>query len=141
MQQAGLNSIVLYENKDVSLTYDASGNVSDISNSGAVITIENDENRPRLSQDIDSAANNDLLMNYIFDFLVFDFDQDTILSFLSTSIYGFIPVFNMNDSDVFLVNQPFFAEVGELNAQSSNSWPVSLTPRNPINNVDVKEVV
>lgn len=140
MQQGGVNNIKLYENKGLSLTYDVSGNVVSIANSGEIIDIEV-KNEPVLTQDLEEAENNEILADYSFEFIQFDFDSDENLSKLATSIYGFVPVYEMNDLNKYLINSPFFAQVDGLNSNESHSWSVELKPRVRIADVDVKNVM
>lgn len=139
MQQSGLNKLTLYENKDFEIVY-TEGKVQSISNTGDALEFDT-ENEPKLNQDLGNAFNNDILTAYEFLFLLYDFDTyaEDVISLLSSSIYGWIPVYEMNDNDKFLILKPFFAEVGELDTKVSHSWPVTMTPRIDVNNVDIKE--
>ncbi len=138
MQLAGINKISFYENKGLAITY-TDGQCTYVSTDGEFIEVDY-TNRPTLDQDFKNAANNELLVDYSINFLLYAFDNDE-LEKLTTSPYGFIPVYEMNDNKSFLINQPFFAEISELDSQVSHSWPITMVPRASVNNVDVKEVV
>lgn len=140
MQQAGLHTLDLYENKGFQITYDAAGLVQSASNTGEVINIAQ-ENRPKLNQDLNQAFNNNLLLKYQFEFLLFDFKPETeeILEKLLESIYGWIPVYTMLDLDKFLIREPFFGVPGDLESNVSHSCHVVMAPRLDINNINVKK--
>jgi hypothetical protein len=139
MKQAGLYKLTLYENKDLQVVYNSLGQVQSVSTSGST-TVISEEAKPKYNLNLSEAANNDLLASHSFEFLNYDLDNEILNVQLSTSIYGFIPVYELNDGKKYIILSPFFASIGDLDSQVSHSWPVTLTPRIDINNVDIKEV-
>jgi len=131
MEEAGVYKITLYENNSVNITYDGSGAITSISTSGDTIDLTNCVNQPRLEVGMNSANNNTLLFDYVISAELHDFSAAsyTILEQIYESTYGWIPEIEYYNGTKILINDPFFGESNDLDANVSMSYSLEIKPR------------
>ncbi|MDX1701312.1 MAG: hypothetical protein R3250_11885 [Melioribacteraceae bacterium] len=125
MEQAGINSITLYERKDLVVTRFGS-QYTDITNTGEVIEIENcQESKLAIATKINS--NNRLSYQYTLSHLIFDLTLENFekIELLTKSIYGFSPEFNFASGDIKFLNTCLQFQEAPLDNNVSNSFAIS----------------
>lgn len=114
MKQSGINKIILFENRSLSIDYD---NFS-ISTGGEVVEIFN---FPKLT--IEPGVIN---VKYEINFQVDDLTPDDVEK-INNSIYGWIAKIYFLDRSVKLIEKPFFnLTASEINTNSSHSRNITL---------------
>ena len=130
MEQAGVENIKLYENKGVSIIYNASGKITSISNTGDTIELDS-VNDPKFKFNTNPSDNNDLIFDYILTGYLYDMDIDTFdkLEMLYESAYGWIPEIELQNTEKILINDPFFGEAEKLETNISHDYFLEIKPR------------
>ena len=129
--QAGIYKLDLYENKYFVPTYDANGKITSFTYSGEVINLETNENEPKYSNDLSPGENNNIINDTTLNFNLNGLDPDVYneIEKLQQSIYGWISVIEFMDNQKYIILEPFFPEVGTLNAQVSHTFNIDMKPR------------
>ena len=130
MYQAGIKKITLYENKGISFVfYDAgdSSKITDLSNSGEVITLEN-LNRPEFDIKVMLSNSGFVLNEYTLNFLFFGL---TLVNFnqlfkLKTSVYGWCVLVEFYDGTIKFYNTPLFCKKSDIKPHEEMSFTVEL---------------
>jgi len=125
MEQAGLNSVALYERKDLVVTRFGT-KYTNISSSGNVITIS-DCQQAKLNIGTKINKNNRLSYQYNLSNLLFDMTTENfeIIELLTKSIYGFTPEFTFSNGDIKYVNICLQFQEAPLDNNVSNSFAIS----------------
>lgn len=133
-QQAGIYELTLIENKGVILTFDSNNDVTNIVSTGNTIELNTNDNVIQLSNNIDSANNNELINTYILKLELNGLDQQDLTEQINNSIYGWIPSIEFMDGQTKLINTPFFQKVNEMDTQSTHTYFIEMAPRISVNN-------
>lgn len=130
--QAGIYKLKLYENKDFSFSYNEDGTVNNdsIRNSGNVLELTTDSNSAEYSNGIISAGNNAIKNAHLIKFQLNGYNQQGLFTLekVMASIYGWIPVIELMDNQIYLINEPFKEKVGTVNTQITHTFFVELEP-------------
>lgn len=132
MQQAGIDKIILYENKSLTyLWYDAD-TIVNLANNGDILTFVNDEN-PFLFIDPDINENAKQAYFYGVQFTIFLFNDTSVakLAQISESIYGWKPVILFLDGTLKFLDETLFFDKSEIDPNESMSFEVKLEARQP----------
>ena len=135
MEQAGLNKITLYENKDIVYHYPDTSNpyeIDSISNSGDIITFDLCTEMPQLNFKSSPAENNELFQLYNL-IITLDGLQQSILDKIQTiseSIYGWVPYLEFMNATKQVIPVPFWTnKVNDLNTSTSHHFVLNLSNR------------
>jgi len=133
ISQAGLYKLTLYENKSFSFLYNADGTIDfdSISNTGDVLGFETNDNRNKYSNEIKTARNNDIVNSHKLEFWINGLIQSNLdtLEKLQSTIYGWVPVMEFMDNQIYLVNAPFFLVVLPFQSQVTHTFKLEMITR------------
>jgi hypothetical protein len=132
--QAGLYSVNFYENKGFSFDYnvDETIDLSSISNTGETYTFETDSNYNQYSNQIKTAFNNDIKNDHTIQLWINGLTKENLddLERIRLSIYGFIPVLEFMDKQLYLINEPFYLNTpNSFESQASHTFNIQIKPK------------
>jgi hypothetical protein len=121
--QAGLYSVNFYENKGFSFDYnvDETIDLSSISNTGETY-----------SNQIKTAFNNDIKNDHTIQLWINGLTKENLddLERIRLSIYGFIPVLEFMDKQLYLINEPFYLNTpNSFESQASHTFNIQIKPK------------
>lgn len=123
MEQAGINTVQLIENKELFVLYNDSRELVQISSGGNYITI--DGSFPKnLNIQENRSRNGDVVYNYDLQFVELDFEK---LNKIKKSVYGFVPVLKMTDGTERVLLTPLNFKESNQDNNVSASYSVNLT--------------
>jgi len=132
ISQAGIYKIKLYENKDFSFSYNEDGTINNdsISSSGNIIELNTNENYGEYSNGINSASNNAIKNRHLVKFQLNGYNQESlfVMEKIQASIYGWIPLLELNDNQTYLINEPFKIKVNPVDTQTTHTFFIELEP-------------
>lgn len=131
-EQSGLYRIDLYENINVNISYDATGKVASIVNSGRFLSLNDNDNYLLNYQDEQTIGrNNKIIHTYSLPFYIFNFDNFDLLSEIG-SHWGWIPVlYFRNESKQVIPSPVFLIEETEYIENQTQVYPVTLRTQTP----------
>jgi len=130
IEQAGIYSIELIENKDISIFYNGSA-ISSISGSGQSIVLNNDQ-EIRLSFTPERSKGNKTLFLYELNCKIYDLSKGTKskINSLKKSIYGWLAKVEFYDKSEKIILSPLKFKGSNINNNISNHYAVDMV--NPV---------
>lgn len=131
MQQAGITSIKLYENKGLSVTYTATGEVFSVANTGELVILNESDSNPSFAFGLPSSKNSGLIHDYSIVFHINEISEnaDEVIHMLTASPYGWVPEIELKSGDTVLIESPFFANFREVDTNSSHTYFIEARPK------------
>lgn len=132
MQQAGVDKIILYEDKNLTYLYYDAETIVNLVTDGDTLTFVNDE-RPFLFIDPDLNDNAKSVFIYGVQFTIFQFNNTSVakLAQIQESIYGWKPVILFLDGSLKFLDENLFFDKAEIDPNESMSFNVKLEVRQP----------
>lgn len=132
MQQAGVDQILLYENKNLTYLYYDADTIVNLVTDGDILTFVNDELpylfiEPQLNDNAKSA------FLYGVQVTIFLFNDTSVakLAQIQESIYGWKPVIKFLDGTLKFLDEVLFFDKSEIDPNESMSFNVKLEARQP----------
>lgn len=129
MEQAGYNSITFYELNDISITYNGSDEITNVTTSGNTITLyDYDFNNISVDYDFINSENNDVLLDIKIKFQYNKLSPDNLTNVdkLMNSIYGFSAKLVRKNGTEWFINTPFKFEGDETNTNESHEIKLTM---------------
>lgn len=133
VEQAGILSIILYEDKDITFNFVDDDTAQGILNTGQVITLENCD-LPKFEFEIVRNANNVQAYEYQIEFTKYKLDLQVLddIAAIRESIYGFKAVINYYNGKSHFINSPLrLNEETDLDSQASHHFEITLNNEIP----------
>jgi hypothetical protein len=125
--QSGVRRIVLYENIDISITYDpvTEGAVG-IATGGSTITITSDL-RPDYTNVANPGANYGVLNNVSIKWYNFDIVEGRTLIDQLRNYFGWYAVVTFNDGESYIIETPLFLnQSSTMVSSNTHTWEISI---------------
>ena len=123
MEQAGYNSITFYELNGISITYNGSDEVTNVTTSGDILNFyDYDFNNISVDYDFIDAENNDILLDIKIKIQYNELSaaNSTNIDKLMNSIYGFAAKLISKSGTEWFINSPFKFNGEEINTNESH---------------------
>ena len=122
MEQAGINSVFLIENKDILITYDDEGSVDTIDGDGNVVEIPADF---PINLEIKESRDSRGKISYLYELDFMELSADTI-NIIRRSIYGFIPALALNTGEFKILTTPLIYDNSKQDNNQSASYSTKI---------------
>lgn len=132
MQQAGIDKIVLYENKELTFLYYDADTIVNLVNTGEILTFVNDE-LPYFFIEPEKNFNAKIAFNYGAQFTIFLFNDASVdkLTTIVQSIYAWKIVIYFLDGTIKFLDELLIFEKSVIDPNESMSFVVKLNTKQP----------
>jgi len=131
-EQSGIYKIELYENIDLAVIRDISGEIESILNNGNFYEFNDCENLSLNYTDKQKAGKNDVMLHeHSAIFSLFGFSESYEQLDQLASIFGYIPVFYFRNNQKKAILSPLFLTETKYNENNTQVYPLTLSSEKP----------